>query len=344
MLALVGAACGATVNGASTTTTTTIPTPVGVAATTPTGPFGSFGTVERVPVFTLGAGINTVPVGPGGIAPTTGTVKVAFRQFGHGPNLLLAMGQRGSMSWWDPQLLTDLSAKFRVTIFDYPDIGYSAISPTNPTIEGYGDQIAGLIVALNLDNPVVLGWGLGGEVALSFAERHVGLYAGLVLVDSTAGGPTAHPPTRAVARIVSSPLSTMTRLATQMFPATQSTAASAWLERIDQLAPDDVVRSAIDAQAKAQALFFSDTSVEKMLGTIAVPTLIVAGADDVVIPASNSSELAHAIAGAELRIFPGSGYAALAQDESAFVNDVGTFAQATFASTTTTTTATATPG
>ena len=47
---------------------------------------------------------------------------------------------------------------------------------------------AGLVLTLGLSDPTVLGWGLGGEIALSLAKRHPGIVSSLVLVDTSVGG------------------------------------------------------------------------------------------------------------------------------------------------------------
>ena len=62
------------------------------------------------------------------------SIQIAYRQFGSGPNLLLVMGQRGTMTWWDPQFLSALSSKYSVTIFDLPGVGYSQPAPAPPTL------------------------------------------------------------------------------------------------------------------------------------------------------------------------------------------------------------------
>ncbi len=51
------------------------------------------------------------------------------------------------------------------------------------------DMTAGLSLTVGLSDPIVLGWGMGGQIALSLAERHPGLIASLILVDTSAGGP-----------------------------------------------------------------------------------------------------------------------------------------------------------
>jgi pimeloyl-ACP methyl ester carboxylesterase len=183
-----------------------------------------------------------------------------------------------------------------------------------------------------------VGWGLGGGAALALAERHPGLYAGLALVDSTAGGPSAQRPTKAVARVLGSPLSTMAQLSRLAFPPDQSAEAAAWLARLALVPPDDVIASAVIAQARAQQDFFADPTIARSLGNINVPTLVITGSDDTVVPPSNSLFLARKIRGARLESLAGAGYAASSQDEPEFVEAIDTFAEKTFSSTTTTST------
>ncbi|HVB00383.1 MAG TPA: hypothetical protein VNE42_03860, partial [Acidimicrobiales bacterium] len=107
---LVGA-CGTTPAPptTTTTTTTTLPSPVEVLSTQPIGSASFEGPVYRIAVPLLANGANTLPVRPITQRTNAGTVKIAYRQFGSGPNLVLAMGEHGSMSWWDPTFLNTLS-------------------------------------------------------------------------------------------------------------------------------------------------------------------------------------------------------------------------------------------
>ena len=122
------------------------------------------------------------------------------------------------MTWWDPQLLTDLAGHFTVTIFDLPGVGYSAPLPGTPSVESYADATAGLIYSLHLTAPTVLGWGLGGSIALALAERHVGLLSRLVLVDATAGGREAVAMSPGVTAAFASPTALLGALARIIFP------------------------------------------------------------------------------------------------------------------------------
>jgi pimeloyl-ACP methyl ester carboxylesterase len=52
------------------------------------------------------------------------------------------------------------------------------------TIPLLARDVAGLIRQLHLNRPIVTGWSMGGEIAITLAERDPGLMAGIV----TSGG------------------------------------------------------------------------------------------------------------------------------------------------------------
>ncbi len=338
--ALLIAACGTTtaLPTTTTTTTTTLPPSVEVLATTPIGSAAFEGPVYRIAVPLLANGSNTLPVRPVTRRTTAGTVKIAYRQFGSGPNLVLAMGEHGSMTWWDPTFLNALAQSYRVTIFDAPDVGYSAGTPRAPSIETYGDLMAGMIASLGLGNVTVLGWGMGGEAALSLAERHPKIAVSLVLVDTTAGGPASVRPLASASSVIGTATSTMIELSRVMYPSTTAgeTARRAWLANIANLAPDDVLFATVAAQAAAQDAYFRDDRVARLLSSITVPTLIFQGAQDAIIAKQNAELLATSIPGARITVVPDAGYAALFQDSAIFLRDLSAFMERVGKVTTTT--------
>jgi pimeloyl-ACP methyl ester carboxylesterase len=335
-------ACGTATTLSTTTTSTTsttLPSPVSVLATTPTGSASFEGPVYRIAVTPLANGATTLPSRPVSQRIVTGTVKIAYRQFGSGPNIVLAMGEHGTMTWWDPRFLQTLAQNYRVTIFDYPAVGYSAAMSRAPSVETEGDVMAGLIAANGLSNVTVLGWGVGGEAALSLVERHPGIAVGLVLVDSASGGSSATRPLLDTSTVFGTPTSTMAQLATEMFPATAAgeSAQATWLTDIATVEPDDVVSSAVTDQAGAQNAFFRDNRVSRLLSTVSLPTLIFQGARDTLFREQNAHLLQQSLKGSKLVIDPTGGYAALFQDRSIFLNQLSSFMTKISSVTTTTT-------
>jgi pimeloyl-ACP methyl ester carboxylesterase len=309
----------------STTTTTTLPAEEVVGGTAPTGSLSYLGSVMRVEVEPLAEGqIDAVAGGPEtGPAPVT----IAFRQLGSGPDLLMVMGQSGSMSWWEPTLLQSLSQSFHVTVFDLPGIGYSGPDPAggSPSIDRYADVTAGLVDALGLHHPVVVGWGMGGEVALEVALRHAGLASKLVLVDTSAGGRSASSTKPDVARVLGAPSSTLTRLAQLLFSPADTGDRAAWLLAMLQEGPDDVVASGIEAEAGAQAGWWRSGASVASLGTVSVPAMVVWGSNDVLFSRGDASSLANALPVSRLVVLEGAGYASLFEDDSLFASDLESF-------------------
>ena len=313
----------------TTTTTTTLPVPQPLSSTTPVGTYSGLGPIERVPVPVLAPGA-LVPRADQLLAPyAPGVVKLAFRQFGSGPDLLLVMGQHGTMTWWDPQLLNDLAGHFRVTVFDLPGTGYSAPLPGAPSVESYADATAGLIFGLQLHDPVVLGWGLGGTVALALAERHPGILQRLVLVDATAGGPTSIPTAMGTAAALASPSATLGALSQLIFPKEAVAAREGWVDRLLELSPDDIVASGIASEARVMSGLVRDASVSHSLHTLKIPVLLIAGSQDSIVPAANSTTIAASIPRHQLVMVPDAGYGALEQDEARLLANLVSFATGT---------------
>jgi pimeloyl-ACP methyl ester carboxylesterase len=349
-LALVASACSSTPSATatsasststssttSTTTTTTIPVPQTLAASAPTAGFGPLGSVSRLRVAVIAPGA-TLP-GVGALDPVSlpGLARVAYRQFGSGPSLVLIAGEHATMTSWDPQFLLDLGAHYQVTVLDLPGVGYSTPIP-DFTVAHVADLLAGFVVELGLTSPVVMGWGMGAEVALGLAERHVHLLGGLVLLEPTIGSTRTLAPTASVSALLASPDATDAELATLAFPPTAGPARATYLARVAEVPPDDIVSSAITTEARLVASSTAHSPVAAGLSEIALPTLVIVGTDDVVARPSNGVLLAQAIPKARLLRLPGAGYGSATQAEDAILKGLASFIPVVTASTTTTTT------
>lgn len=302
----------------SVTTTTIVPETV--AGTTEGGALGYLGSVSRIPVMAVPKGLTTTEVPLPGTTAYKRVVPIGYRQSGSGASLLLIAGQDASMTWWSPTLIQALDQHYRVTMFDLPGVGYSG-GPTAPlSIDWLADMSAGLSDELGLSKPVVLGWGMGGQIAVALAERHPGLVSDLVLVDT--GLPTAgsQPMKAAVARLLSSPTSTPAAISRVMFPPSDSTARHQWLRELAAQVPDDVTSETISGQARLEADYWRGNDAASGLQSLRLPVLIVAGRDDAVFPVDDAASLSAAVPGSQHYIRNGTGYAALVQDPPQFVS------------------------
>jgi pimeloyl-ACP methyl ester carboxylesterase len=319
----------------STSTTTTLPVPVAVPGTSQPGS-AFLGLVKRAAVVAVPAGKSTEPLPVVGAPGYLSVQRIAFRSFGSGPDLLLVMGQDGTMSWWEPSLLSALAQHYRVTIFDLPGVGYSSPPLAPVTLDWLADETAGLIQALTLVHPVVLGWGLGGAIALALAERHPAIERALALVDTSAGGPTATGPAAHVRALLDSPTVTAASLAPTFFatgasPGLAGAAASpraaegAWLAGVQASVPDVITRSALASERAVQVGLWSSDALLGRASAVVVPTLVVFGSADDVFPAPDGVLLRRAIAGSERVELPDAGYASMFEDPTQFVAALETF-------------------
>jgi pimeloyl-ACP methyl ester carboxylesterase len=345
--AVLGGVVAALLTGCSSqagpaATSTSRPSKVSTSTTTTTSPVPVAGTsLFRARVAPLPPGALALPAIADGSAAWQKMVPVAYRSFGSGPDLLLIAGQDGTLSWWSQTLLSDLSGHYRVTVFDLPGAGYSGSVSGRLSLSWLADMTAGLSLTVGLSDPIVLGWGMGGQIALSLAERHPGLVASLILVDTSAGGTGSVPPATEVVRLLARPGATPVALSTLLFPPTPVGLQNRlrWQSSLFVGTTDWLTAHAVEQEAALQAGLWARSPLVAGLGRVTIPALVVSGAYDVVFPSPNSALLARKLEHATEVNFSRAGYGAIVQDEPSFVAAVDKFAGSTVPTTTTTSSA-----
>ncbi|MBL8622774.1 MAG: alpha/beta hydrolase [Myxococcales bacterium] len=119
-----------------------------------------------------------------GVCATNGVALRYLRTGGAGPPVVLLHGLMGSGACWTP-LARALAAEFDVIMPDARGHGGSSAPATGYTYDDLAADAAGLIAALALDRPVVLGHSMGGMTAAVVASRAGAALRGVVLVDPT---------------------------------------------------------------------------------------------------------------------------------------------------------------
>ena len=309
--------------GGSEPPTSIVPTTV--PGTTESGRLAFLGSVERLPVMPVAKGQTGTLVPSPGTGEYRDVVQVAYRQLGSGKPLVLIPGQDASMTWWSPAVLQTLAQHYAVTVFDLPGVGYSGPPSSRPSVQSFADVTAGLIGELGLKAPVVLGWGMGGQVALALAERHAGLASDLVLLDTGIAGAQSLQAAPSVRAVLDSPSSTLSELAALAFPGSEGPARQAWLGELRAQIPDTVTSSAVSMEAALEQSAWSSRSLGSGTGSLDLPVLVMGGSSDPVFPAVDTVALASMIPGAQHYLWRGTGYAGFAQDPTQFATLVEDF-------------------
>lgn len=237
---------------------------------------------------------------------TSKNVVLNFADTGLGLPLVFLHGFPFSSGVWRNQVAAFRSSH-RVITPDLRGFGDSETHPGPVTMEEYAADLHTLLVQQLSTGPVVLiGHSMGGYVALAFARQFPELLRGLVLVSTRAGtdDEDAAAKRRAMAEKVKAEGVgvVIEAMAPKMLAAGNQDA-----ERIEQVRslmasskPEGVIGALLGMAERPDAT--------AMLARISVPTLVVTGADDAVIPPSESEILVNAIPGARLIVIPRAGH------------------------------------
>ena len=252
------------------------------------------------------------------------------------PVILLVMGLGGQLTLWPVELVEALVARgYRVIRYDNRDIGLStkfdaagtpnlaamimagmmgqAVTPPYTLDDMAADGVA-LLDALGIDRAHIVGASMGGMIAQLIAADYPARARSLVSIMSTTGN-RAVPPARpeAMAVLMNRPTSgerdAIIAYAMQSARVIGSPGYPPDPDRLRTRVTADYDRSFAPAGAMRQmaAIIAAGDRREKLAG-ITVPTSVIHGADDPLVPVEGGRDTAASIPGAELHVIEGMGH------------------------------------
>ncbi len=232
-----------------------------------------------------------------------------FADDGPGPVVVLLHGFPLDLSMWDAQRET-LGSMYRVITPDLRGHGRSAAPDGIYPIDDMADDVVETLDSLRIAEPVVLGGlSMGGYVALSIAARYPKRLRGLILMNTHASSdsPDAARLRKGQASEVEETGSVQPVVAAMMprlfSPLTQT-------RRPELVAKIREVMENTSPRAVAGALRGLAARPDRTpdLARISLPTLVMSGSDDVLIPPDVTRAMAAAMPNAEMVIIPESGH------------------------------------
>lgn len=328
-LALVLGGCG---SSSSTGSATSSPSPG--AGRSPDADVVQAAPVKHVTVGDLVVGYRAIgPLAGPAAAPASQTAAAAGSSpqavSSAEPPLFLIMGSSGTMDEWPSGFVAALAQDRTVVLFDNRGIGETNDPAGAYPFRQLADDTAGLITALGYDRADVLGWSMGGQVAVDLAVRHPQEVGRLISYAGDAGASKALPPTKAaLAVLMDTPGSARARgerLIALLFPAAYRAAhpdyAASFPIPRERAAP-----AAIALQNKAIATW---SGVWNRLKDISCPVLFVTGTRDVISPAQNALMMAEQVPSSWLVRFAGAGHGLMYQEPQQLAATVLSFLQNT---------------
>jgi len=250
-------------------------------------------------------------------------LRIAYERAGTGPPLVLLHGYVGDgPTLWRPQL-DALADQFTVIAWDAPGAGRSSDPLASFGMAGYADCLAGFIERLDLDRPHVAGLSFGGALAIALSGRHPRVPRTLVLGSAYAGWAGSLPAEETARRLHQAEV--LADLSPDEFVATllpTMFSASIAPETVEAFGASMRAFHPTGFRAMAQA---SAENLRDVLPGIAVPTLLLYGADDVRAPLPVAEDLHRAIPGSTLVVLPGAGHVCNIEAPEAFNRAVRSF-------------------
>jgi 3-oxoadipate enol-lactonase len=241
---------------------------------------------------------------------SAGQVELSFERSGSGPPLLLIMGMGGTASHWGEPFLDPLRESFEVIVYDHRGVGGSSRVDGPFTIADLAADTANLLEALEIDSAEVLGISMGGMIAQELALAHPEMIKTLTLGCTYCGGEGS--------LLTSEPV--MQRLTEGMLSGDRERALrTTWEANVSERAAQDQelyqsfrrigVEHAVALEvimAQMQAIATHDTSTR--LSSLRMPTLIIHGTADQILPVANAHVIQRHLPDARLEIFDGVGH------------------------------------
>jgi pimeloyl-ACP methyl ester carboxylesterase len=243
--------------------------------------------------------------------------KVAFRRAGSGPLVVLIHGIAGTNAVWD-ELFPRLAERFDVLAPDLPGHGASGTAAGDYSVGAMAATLRDLMLHAGDERATIVGHSLGGGVAMQFAYLFPELTERLVLVSSGGLGRSVNPILRSAAlpgaELVTAGLGLGARTAGALYRRIpllpRPGAVLAELERSLAALAEHDTRAAFHSTLRAvvgpdgQRVFAGD----RLYLAQAMPTLIVWGAGDRIIPPGHGRRAHAAMPGSRLEIIQGAGH------------------------------------
>jgi pimeloyl-ACP methyl ester carboxylesterase len=258
-------------------------------------------------------------------------VSIGYRVLGRAMKVPLVMLQRfrGTMDDWDPALLDALAKKRQVILFDSAGIGTST-GQVPGSIDEMARVTGAFLDALGLTEVDLLGYSLGGQVALTAALEYPAVIRRLVVAASSPGGvpnsPALEPRIWSAARRDAADMDDFLAV---FFPETPEGRGHGY-EHFARLNNRGEVTPAVTPQAFAtqydamMALHASD-AIYGRLPTLQQPTLFACGVRDLLFPPYDSFAAVERVPHGQLIVYPDAAHAFLFQAYDRFASFVHDF-------------------
>jgi len=227
---------------------------------------------------------------------------------------------------WEPQMRA-IPKGWRLITPDLRGFGGSTEldSISSASMSDYAEDVVDLLQELGVTRAVIGGCSMGGYATFALLQAHPEMFEGLVLVNTRAGAdsPEARANRRNMLAVVDR--EGASGVARDMMPKLlgnttreSNSSIEPFVRRLIKQQSPNAIRTAIH-----RMMHRPDST--PLLARVSVPTLVITGAEDEMIPVDESRRMASAVKGATLVIIPGAGHLSNLEQPEAFNGALNTF-------------------
>ncbi|MFF2363253.1 alpha/beta fold hydrolase [Streptomyces sp. NPDC058122] len=265
----------------------------------------------------------------------------AYRMAGQGPALVLIHGIGDSSATW-AELIPDLARTHTVIAPDLLGHGASDKPRADYSVAAYANGVRDLLATLDIESATLVGHSLGGGVAMQFAYQFPERTERLILVSAGGVGGEVNPVLRAVSLPGAHLMLSLLRLPgmrlqvglflrlMRLLDADLAQDAPELVHLVDAL-PDATSRSAFVRTLRAVVDWRGQavTMLDRCYLTEGMPTMLLWGDRDSVVPVRHAHGAHAAMPGSRLEIFEGAGHFPFHSDPARFLALVEEFTTTT---------------
>jgi pimeloyl-ACP methyl ester carboxylesterase len=240
-------------------------------------------------------------------------ININYETTGKGPALVLISGL-GYPQWQWHKMVPFLAEHFQVITFDNRGVGETD-KPAGPySAQLLASDTVALLDELGIQKAAIFGHSMGGYIAQSMALDFSDRVECLILASTNFGGPHHVPVTPEAWAVLSDTTSDpLTRFTNGLKVST----APGWADSHPEIIKEWVawrIANPLDMagyqsqMAIGLALIPAEAAFENRLSSIKIPTLILFGDSDMVVPPANAQLLAGKIDNASVVILPNAGH------------------------------------
>lgn len=221
---------------------------------------------------------------------------IAYRTIGEGPVIILIQDAYINMHAWDVDFLRRLASHFQLLIFDFPNTGHSSTSTMTYTAQSLAHCMKEIIGQLNLKPLAILGSGTGGFVAQTFILNYPKQTKTLILINTDRGGKKAIKNNTASLQdfgklFLKENTERISDVASYLFPHDVVPRLENKISKV--LMSDELTGKLSKSNLKLLQQLISNwyNNDQPQTKKISLPTLIIVGLKDMLIPYQNAKEL-----------------------------------------------------